>query len=144
MGDWFSNTPRGSYEVYLWKDIRKEGIHLRQNCSIEVGNGCKVRFRENVWCREAPLCASFPSLYEVASSKGAKVAELWRTGGGWNFRFERHFNDWELEEAQRFLLTVSTKSLSPSQMIGSGEMGLRMVCSQSSLVMTFWKEGGSN
>ena len=52
----------------------------------------------------------------MASSKGAKVAELWevtRTGGGWNFRFKRHFNDWELEEAQRFICIVSTKSLSP-------------------------------
>ena len=115
-GGWFSNTPRGSYGVGLWKDIRKEGIQLRQNCSIEVGNGRKVRFWEDVWCGEASLCSSFLSLYEVASSKGAKVAELWEvtwTGGGWNFRFERHFNDWELEEAQRFLRTVSTKSLSP-------------------------------
>ena len=52
----------------------------------------------------------------MASSKGAKVVELWEvtwTGGAWNFRFERHFNDWELEEAQRFICIVSTKSLSP-------------------------------
>ena len=25
---WFSNTPRGSYGVSLWKDIRKEVIQL--------------------------------------------------------------------------------------------------------------------
>ena len=95
-GGWFSSTPRGSYGVGLWKDICKEVIQMRQNCSIEVGNGLKVRFWENVWCGEAPLCSSFPSLYEVAISKGAKVAELWEvtgTRGGWNFRFERHFND---------------------------------------------------
>ena len=52
----------------------------------------------------------------MASYKGAKVAELWevtRTRGRWNFRFESHFNDWELEEAQRFIYIVSTKSLSP-------------------------------
>ena len=115
-GRWFSNTRRGSYRVDLLKDIRKEVIHMRQKCSIEVGNGCKVRFWEDVWCGEVPLCSSFPSLYEVDSSKGAKVAELWEvtgTRGGWNFRFEKHFNDWELEEAQRFICTVSTKSLSP-------------------------------
>ena len=61
-------------------------IQIRQNCSIEMGNGCKVRFWEDVWCGEAPLCSSFPSLYEVASSKGDKVADLWEvtgTGGGW-------------------------------------------------------------
>ena len=95
-GGWFSNTPRGSYGVGLWKDIGKEVIQIRQNRSFEVGNGCKVRFWKDIWCGEAPLCSSFPSLYEVASSKGDMVANLWEvtgTGGGWNFRFERHFND---------------------------------------------------
>ena len=64
----------------------------------------------------APLCSSFPSLYDLTSSKGVKVAELWEaigTRGRWNFKFEKHFNDWELEEAQRFICIVSTKSLSP-------------------------------
>ena len=133
-GGWFSNTPRGNYGVGLWKDICKEVIQIRQNCSIEMGNGCKVKFWEDVWCGEAPLCSFFPSLYEVASSKGDKVVDLWEvtgTGGGWNFRFERHFNDWELEEAQRFICTVSTKSLSPPyQSIDLGGIGRRMVCSQ--------------
>ena len=95
-GGWFSNTPRGSYGVGIWKDICKEVIQMRQNCSIEVGIRHKVRFWEDVWCGEAPLCSSFPSLYEVGSLKGAKVADLWEvtgTGGGWNFRFERYFND---------------------------------------------------
>ena len=58
---------------------------MRHNCLIEVGNGRKVRFWKDVWCGEAPLCSSFPSLYEVASSKGVKVAKLWEvtgTGGG--------------------------------------------------------------
>ena len=47
-GGWFSNTPRGIYGVGLWKDIRKEVIQMRQNCSIEVGNGRKVRFWKDV------------------------------------------------------------------------------------------------
>ena len=75
-GGWFSNIPRGSYGIGLWKDIRKEAMQLLQNCSLEIGHGRKVRFLENVWCREAPLCSSFPSLYEVIGSKGAKVARL--------------------------------------------------------------------
>ena len=44
------------------------------------------------------------------------MAELWEvtgTGGGWNFIVERHFNEWELEGAQRFICIVSSKSLSP-------------------------------
>ena len=72
--------------------------------------GCKVKFWEDVWLGETPLCSSFPSLYEVAESKGAMVAELWedsRAEGGWTFRFERSFNDWELEMVQCFIYTIS-------------------------------------
>ena len=47
-GGWFSNTPRGSYGAGLWKDICKEVIQMRQNCSFEVGNERKVRFWEDV------------------------------------------------------------------------------------------------
>ena len=57
----------------------------------------------------------------MAGSKGAKVEELWEVigiEGGWNFSFERHFNDWELKEAQRFICFVSTKSLSPLLKVG--------------------------
>ena len=33
--------------------------------------------------------------------------------GGWNFRFERHFNDWELEVVQNFLSIMNSRSCSP-------------------------------
>ena len=42
--------------------------------------------------------------------------EFWETigpGGGWNFRFARPFNDWEMEGVQSFLSTVSAKRISP-------------------------------
>ena len=43
------------------------------------------------------------SLYDMASSNGERVADLWvisGSEGGWNFNFGRHFHDWELEEVQ--------------------------------------------
>ena len=46
-----------------------------------LGDGCKTRFWEDLWCGEAVLCTSFPSLYDVASSKGARVADLWEISG---------------------------------------------------------------
>ena len=58
----------------------------------------------------------FPFLYEGAAFKGAKVVELWegmRSGGGWNFKFERHFNDWEMEEVQKLICIVNSKNLRP-------------------------------
>ena len=99
-GGWFSKILRGSYGVGLWKEIIKEAMQLKQNCSFDLGDGCKVRFWEDAWCDEIPLCLSFPSLFEVANSKGARLVELWEglgSEGGWNFRFERSFNLWELD-----------------------------------------------
>lgn len=32
-------------------------------------------------CDEAPLCSSFPCLYQMANSKGAKIADLWDCQG---------------------------------------------------------------
>ena len=84
---------------------------------MKIGDGSKARFWEDWWCGEAPLCSSFPSLYCLANSKGAKVAEFWVASGsgeGWNFSFGRHFHDWELEEVQGFLATVSPQSSNPN------------------------------
>ena len=36
------------------------------------------------------------------------------SGEGWNFSFGRHFHDWELEEVQGFLATVSPQSINPN------------------------------
>ena len=36
-----------------------------------------------------------------------------RSGGGWNLKFERHFNDWEMEEVQKFICIVNSKNLRP-------------------------------
>ena len=65
-------------------------------------------------CIEVSLCSFFPFSYEAIASKVAKVVELWEgmgSGGGWNFKFERLFNDWEMEEVQRFMITVNSKTL---------------------------------
>ena len=86
-GGGFQSLPRGSYEVDLWKEISKETTQLKQNCAFELGNGSRVRFWEDAWCDETPLCLSFPSLFEVTRSKGAKVMEFWEgygTEGGWD------------------------------------------------------------
>ena len=68
-----------------------------------MSEGDRIRFWEDILCGENPLCTSFPTLYAVAASKGAKVGEVWETigdEGGWNLRFIRPFNDWKLEKTQ--------------------------------------------
>ena len=116
-GGCFPHIPKGCHGVGLWKEICEEALFLRNHCSVKIGDGSKARFWEDWWCGEAPLCSSFPSLYRLANSKGAKVAEFWVASGsgeGWNFSFGRHFQGWELEEVQGFLATVNPQSINPN------------------------------
>ncbi|RVW73187.1 Pumilio-like 5 [Vitis vinifera] len=79
-----------------------------------MGNGRRVRFSKDIWCGNDALCDSFPSMYVLAASKKAWLVELWdSTGeeGGWNPRFSRPFNVWEVEEVERLLLTIQGKRL---------------------------------
>ena len=68
--------PRGSFWVGLWKDIRKEAQQLKQKCKLMLGDGSRIRFWEDRWCGENPLCVSFPTLYVVATSKGTTIGEV--------------------------------------------------------------------
>ena len=90
---------------------------MKQHCVFELGDGSIVKFWEDVWCDETPLCLSFPSLFDVTRTKGVKVMKLWEgseTEGDWNFRFGRPFNDWELETVQCFICKISPKRINPS------------------------------
>ena len=90
---------------------------MRANSDFLVGDGKRVGFWEDAWCDQNPLCITFPALYSIANSKGAKVAEVWDSmgeGGGWNPRFGRGFNDWELDMVQDFIATVQNKKISPT------------------------------
>ena len=82
---------------------------MRANSDFLVGDGKRVRFWEDAWYGQNPLCITLPALYSIANSKGAKVAEVWDSlgeGGGWNPRFGRGFNDWELDTIQGFIATI--------------------------------------
>ena len=117
-GGWFSEEPKGSFGVRLWKDNRREALQLKKDCKLILGEGDRIRFWEDIWCGENPLCTSFPTLYVVVASKGAKVGEGWETtrgGGGWNMRFIRPFNNWELEETQRLISLISSKNFSQGE-----------------------------
>ena len=70
------------------------------------------------WCGEVSLCASFPTLYNIAKTKGAKMAEVWESSGedgAWNPRFSRAFNDWDLEQVQNFIELNNNKLIIPQK-----------------------------
>ena len=57
---------------------------------------------------------AFPSLYSLASSRDAWVAQLWdqsRELGHWNPIFTRLNNDWEMEEVEVFFRRLHIQAL---------------------------------
>ena len=64
------------------------------------------------------LCNAFPTLFNLAAHKDARVADVWdssREEGGWSPVFLIPFNDWEVEEVERFLHFLHNKKIRPFQ-----------------------------
>ena len=64
------------------------------------------------------LCNAFPTLFNLAAHKDARVADVWdfsREDGGWSPVFLRPLNDWEVAEVERFLLFLHNKKIRPLQ-----------------------------
>ena len=62
------------------------------------------------------LCNAFPTLFNLAVHKDARVVDVWdssREEGGWFSVFFRPFNDWEMEEVERFLHFLHNKKIRP-------------------------------
>ena len=60
------------------------------------------------------LSHAFPTLFNLAAHKDASVADVWdssREDGGWSPVFLRPFNDWEMEEVERFLHFLHNKKI---------------------------------
>ena len=102
-GGWCSRVARGGYGMGLWKAIRKEWEGIRCRSRFIVGNGRKVKFWKDLWCKDQTLKEAFPNLYWLAVNKDEWVSNAWEGSGElgcWNPHFSRHFNDWELEEVE--------------------------------------------
>ncbi|RVX21330.1 hypothetical protein CK203_002101 [Vitis vinifera] len=72
---------------------------------------------KDIWCGNNSICETYPSLFALAVSKDAWVADYWDSlgeVGGWIPRFSRPFNDWEVEAVERLLSTLQGKRLAAS------------------------------
>ena len=68
--------------------------------AFNVGKGTRIRFWTDPWCGGVELSLRFPHLFAVAAHRNATVGEMWDQNsgqGGWNLRFFRDFNYWELD-----------------------------------------------
>ena len=62
---------RDNYGVGLWKAIRLLWELIFSRILFVVGNGRRVKFWRDRWCRDEPLRVLFLSLFALASSKEA-------------------------------------------------------------------------
>ncbi|RVW52060.1 hypothetical protein CK203_079593 [Vitis vinifera] len=82
--------------------------------TLKVGKGTKIRFWKDTWCGDVELARRFPQLFNVAAQKSATVGELWDQNagqGGWNLRFFRSFNDWELALVDELLQILRSQRI---------------------------------
>ena len=117
-GGWNTRDIRGGYGTGLWKDIRKEWLTFSQNTTSSLGNDRRLGFWKDPWCGETVLCNAFPTLFNLAVHKDARVADVWdssKEDEGWSLVFLRPFNDWEVEEVERFLHFLHNKKIRPFQ-----------------------------
>ena len=81
---WHTCDLRGGYGTSLWKEIRKAWLVFFQNAVFALGDGRMINFWSDVWCGGEALCNRFPTFFNLATNKEAKVANIWdrREGAG--------------------------------------------------------------
>ena len=47
-----------------------------------LGDGSRISFEKDIWCREDPLYGSLPAFYNLTVTKEAKVANVWDISKG--------------------------------------------------------------
>ncbi|RVW30509.1 hypothetical protein CK203_098849 [Vitis vinifera] len=69
-GGWCSRASSEGYRVGLWKVIRrwKESYN---RVSFRIGDGKRMKFWMDRWCREDTLVVAFPKLFSIATDKEA-------------------------------------------------------------------------
>ena len=59
-GGWFSNCPKGSYGVGIWKHIRKEAVQMQNQCYLLLGMAKGLVFGKNLGAMVFPSACPFP------------------------------------------------------------------------------------
>ena len=125
----------------LWKDS-KETRQLKSDTAVclrfEVQG--KILGGHLVW--NGPAVCDLPSLFVLADSKGAMVADVWdssRGDGVWNPRFMRSFNDWELDSVLNFIILINNTIVNHLERDSPFWKGRKMVCTLLNQTTRFWK-----
>ena len=110
-GGWTFKLGRGVHGCGLWRRMGWE--EFSKNIRFEVGLGDRVKLWTDQWWGDSPLQLTFPSVYGIASNKGASVASSLEWLGiekrrSWDVHFTRRPNDWEMGGMDDFLHTLGS------------------------------------
>ena len=112
-GGWCTKSVLGAYSVCLWKFIRSGWLNFSKFLRYDVGDGTRVKFWDDVWCRDRPLKEAFPDLYNISRTRDASVSEVLCYANGsifWDLQFRRLVNDQELQSLDSCMVLIySTK-----------------------------------
>lgn len=91
-----------SEEYYEWLG------YFSNLVSFMIGDGSRICFWHDLWCKTTTLKSSFPELYSIALEKETLVSDYLDSPGTfilWNLSFTRvqAVQDWELESLDFFL-----------------------------------------
>jgi hypothetical protein len=98
-GGWCSLASNRPHGVGLWKHIKRGWSLFFSHTRLVLGDGSKIKFWDDVWCRELPLKVAFSVLYDIAREKNVFVADHLDSFSGslqWDVNFICAAHDWEL------------------------------------------------
>lgn len=106
LNQWTTEEVVGTFGCSVWKTIRRFWPHFN-NITINIGNGLRTDFWNEVWVGEDSLRNAFPQLYILSSQRNANISQLW-SQQGWNLIFRRALNDWEIGEFANLLEVLNS------------------------------------
>ena len=95
---WCTKPMTGTYGVSVWKSIRSGWMDFSKFLRFDVGDGTKVKFWEDEWCRDCALKVAYLELYGISLTKESLVSKvMWFSDGQLHCDFQlRHPpQDWE-------------------------------------------------
>ena len=104
-GGWCIKPVLGTYSVSVWKSIRSGWLDFSKFLRFDVGDGTRIKFWEDVWCKDCSLKESFPELYSISQAREFLVSEVLCFSNRrlhWDIWFCRPPQDWESESFDRF------------------------------------------
>ena len=98
-----------------WKAI----AHMLEVFSIYtcfvMGDGSRIRFWEDLWWEDNPLCLQFPSLFKVTTTKNCTISTILGNNASlsWDLTFRCNLANAEIEDLERLMSLLSNIHLTP-------------------------------